>query len=61
MSGTVLGTEDLDMKEANKQESLPTRSWVTVSGRDRALGEQRGDRGGLSKLRVTPSEKMKSG
>lgn len=54
MSGTVLGTEDLDMKEVNKQESLPTRSWVTVSGRDRALGEQQGGRGDLSKLRLNP-------
>lgn len=41
------------MKEVDKQESLPTRSLVTVSGRDRALGEPRGD-GTLSKLHLSP-------
>lgn len=52
--GAVLGTEDSDVEQVDKQGSLPSRSWVIVLGRDRALEEQQGDRCGLSKLSLSP-------
>lgn len=54
MPGAVLGTEDSDVEQVDKQGSLPSRSWVIVLGRDRALEEQQGDRCGLSKLSLSP-------
>lgn len=51
--GAVLGTKDSDMDRVDKQGSLPSRTWVTILGRDRTLEEHQADRGVLSKLSLS--------
>lgn len=52
--GAALGTKDSDMDRVDKQGSLPSRTWVTILGRDRTLEEHQVDRDVLSNLSLSP-------
>lgn len=41
------------MDRVDKQGPLPSRTWVTILGRDRTLEEHQADRGVLSKLSLS--------